>query len=104
MWQAKLFGSLPMLLNFVNEHRLEHHQFKVVIVPPRIWQRRSGPRYYLIYRVHIPDQELLGLAGAVVDEVPPIDEESAVDTAAAIIHDAQHRGEGPREPRRDRAN
>ena len=93
-----------MLLDFVNEHRLEHHQFKLAIVPPRLWQRRSGPRYYLIYRLHTPEPESPGLAVAAVDELPPIDEESAVDTAAAIIHDAQHRGEGRREPRPERAN
>src|SRR5215210_8541675 len=49
MWQSRLFGSLPMLLEFVNEHRLTHDRFKLAIVPPRLWQRRSGPRYYLIY-------------------------------------------------------
>lgn len=89
MWQAKLFGSLPVLLDFVNGHGLEHHQFKVVVVPPRLWQRRGSPRYYLIYRMEAADPLLVGVAGA--RALGGIDEEAAVDTAEEIIHSAQHR-------------
>lgn len=91
MWESKLFGSLPMLLDFVNGHGLESHQFKVVVVPPRLWQRRSSPRYYVIYRADTPEPALVGVAEA--GEEVAIDEEAAVDTAAEIIHNAQQRDE-----------
>ncbi len=91
MWKAKLFGSLPTLLDFVNGHGLEHHQFKVAVVPPRAWQRRGGPRYYLIYRAHEPEPILAGAIEAELGKRIPIDEETAVDRAAEIIHNAQHR-------------
>ena len=89
MWVSKLFGSLPVLLDFVNRHRLRHDQFKIVVVPPRLWQRRGGPRYYLIYRSEDPAETLLGTLAAEV-----IDEEAAVDTAEEIIASAQGRGHG----------
>lgn len=91
MWESKLFGSLPMLLDFVNGHALEHHQFKIAVVPPRIWQRRSGPRYYLIYRMNGEAPSATGVSAAEVDERLRVDEENAVDTASEIIHNAQHR-------------
>ena len=93
MWASKLFGSLVMLLDFVNGHRLGHDQFKVVVVPPRLWQRRGSPRYYLIYRIDTPNQALVGVAAAA--EGAQIEEEAAVDTAEQIISDAQHRTTGP---------
>lgn len=92
MWQSKLFSSLPMLLEFVNDHRLAHHQFKLAIVPPRLWQRRSSPRYYLIYRVEEPAGELAGVTAASEQLVIDIEEGAAVDTAEQIIASAQ-RGE-----------
>ena len=91
MWKLQLFGSLPVLLDFVNGHGLEHHQFKIVVVPPRIWQRRSSPRYYLIYRTEAPEAALVGAAEAAAGEGVAIDEEDAIDSAARIIHNAQHR-------------
>jgi hypothetical protein len=91
MWRSRLFGSLPLLLDFVNEHALAAHQFKVVVVPSRIWQRRGSPRYYLIYRLQTPDGELVGALSA-VEEGEDIDEAAAIDTAAEIIASAQHRG------------
>lgn len=90
MWTSRLFGSLPLLLDFVNEHNLAAHQFKVVVVPPRAWQRRGGPRYYLIYRLRETDPGLVG--AAVAEQADDIDEVAALDTAAEIIASAQHRG------------
>jgi hypothetical protein len=83
-----------MLLEFVNEHRLTHDRFKIAIVPPRLWQRRSSPRYYLIYWVDEPLVELAAVgATAQVDQgALEIEEEAAVDTAEQIIASAQ-RGE-----------
>lgn len=98
MWVSRLFGSLPMLLDFVNGHQLSHDQFKIVVVPPRLWQRRSSPRYYLIYRVPEPEGMLVGALGAAAGRASAIDEESAVDTAEEIIASAQHRGHGTGEP------
>ena len=49
-----------MLLDFVNGRGLTHDQFKIVVVPPRLWQRRSSPRYYLIYRSEEPEGALVG--------------------------------------------
>ena len=92
MWQSRLFGSLPMLLEFVNEHRLTHDRFKIAIVPPRLWQRRSSPRYYLIYWTDEPLAELASAAVAVGGQASEIEEEQAVDTAEQIIASAQ-RGE-----------
>ncbi len=89
MWVSKLFGSLPILLDFVNQHRLQHDQFKIVVVPPRLWQRRSSPRYYLIYRTDGTAEALLATLTAEV-----IDEEAAVDVAEEIIATAQGRGHG----------
>ncbi len=89
MWISKLFGSLPVLLDFVNRHRLRHDQFKIVVVPPRLWQRRGGPRYYLIYRAEDPEEALLGALTA-----EAIDEEAAVDVAEEIIASAQGRSHG----------
>ena len=89
MWISKLFGSLPVLLDFVNRMRLRHDQFKIVVVPPRLWQRRSGPRYYLIYRTEDPEEVLIGALAA-----EAIDEEDAVDVAEEIIASAQGRGHG----------
>ncbi len=97
MWKLQLFGSLPVLLDFVNGHGLGHDQFKIVVVPPRIWQRRGGPRYYLIYRTETPEATLVG-AEARAQARSAIDEEAAIDTAEQIIHDAQYRGEGPDDP------
>ena len=95
MWQSQLFGSLPMLLEFVNQHRLAHHQFKIAIVPPRLWQRRSSPRYYLIYRVDSPEGQLVGVAAAEEAVLRGLEEEedAAVDTAQQIIASAKHRDE-----------
>jgi hypothetical protein len=95
MWQSKLFGSLPMLLEFVNERRLTHDRFKIAIVPPRLWQRRGRPRYYLIYWAE--DEEREEAVAAVREEARTIEEEAAVDTAARIIAGARQRGED--EPR-----
>ena len=92
MWMSRLFGSLPLLLDFVNEHDLAAHQFKVVVVPPRVWQRRGSPRYYLIYRLQSPDGQLVGALSATAEEGDDIDEVAAIDTAAEIIASAQHRG------------
>lgn len=90
MWVSKLFGSLPVLLDFVNERRLTHDRFKVVVVPPRLWQRRGSPRYYLLYR----RQEREGALIAALAEEATIDEEAAIDTAEEIIASAQGRGHG----------
>jgi hypothetical protein len=99
MWKSRLFGSLPLLLDFVNEHELGAHQFKVVVVPPRAWQRRGNPRYYLIYRTEAPDPELVGSLASTAEDPLAIDEAAAIDTAAEIIASAQHRGgHGPGEP------
>ena len=93
MWQSQLFGSLPMLLEFVNQHQLTHDRFKIAIVPPRLWQRRSSPRYYLIYWTDEPLVELAGVVAAVEGEQAiEIEEEEAVGTAEQIIASAQ-RGE-----------
>ncbi len=92
MWQSQLFGSLPMLLEFVNERRLTHDRFKIAIVPPRQWQRRSSPRYYLIYWTDEPLGELASVAAAEGEQAIEIAEEEAVDTAEQIIASAQ-RGE-----------
>jgi hypothetical protein len=89
MWVSKLFGSLPTLLDFVNRMRLRHDQFKIVVVPPRLWQRRGDPRYYLIYRTDEGEEALVGVSTAEV-----IDEEDAVDVAEEIIASAQGRGHG----------
>ena len=91
MWRSRLFGSLSLLLDFVNEHALEAQQFKVLVVPPRIWQRRGSPRFHLIYRMGEPAPELVG-ARATAEEPSEIDEAAAIDTAAEIIASAQHRG------------
>jgi len=91
MWRSRLFGSLSLLLDFVNEHGLEADQFKVLVVPPRIWQRRGSPRFHLIYRMGDPSSELVG-ALATAEESSEIDEAAAIDTAAEIIASAQHRG------------
>ena len=93
MWKSRLFGSLPLLLDFVNEHELAAHQFKVVVVPPRVWQRRGSPRYALIYRLRAPDSELVGALSA-AEEGGDIDEAAAIDSAAEIIASARHRS-GP---------
>lgn len=94
MWQSRLFGSLPILLDFVNAGRLAHDQFKIAIVPPRIWQRRASPRYYLIYRGEDAGVTLpVGVAE--VETSGTVEEAAAVDTAARIIADALHTGEGP---------
>lgn len=95
MWVSRLFGSLPLLLDFVNGLRLAHDQFKIVVVPPRLWQRRSSPRYYLIYRADEPEGALVGARAAEVARGAATDEASAVDTAEEIIASAQHRGPGP---------
>ncbi len=92
MWRSRLFASLPLLLDFVNEQRLAAHQFKVVVVPPRAWQRRGNPRYYLIYRTEVPDPELVGALASTAEDTLEIDEAAAIDTAAEIIASAQHRG------------
>lgn len=91
MWMSRLFGSLPLLLDFVNEHELAAHQFKVAVVPPRVWQRRGSPRYYLIYRLQSSDGEPVGALSA-TEEGEEIDEAAAIDTAAEIIASARHRG------------
>ena len=97
MWQSRLFGSLPMLLEFVNEHRLTHDRFKIAIVPPRLWQRRSSPRYYLIYWTDEPLVELAGVAAvAAGEQAIEIEEEQAVDTAEQIIASAQRGEDEPR--------
>jgi hypothetical protein len=98
MWVSKLFGSLPTLLDFVNGHGLGHDQFKIVVVPPRIWQRRSGPRYYLIYRRDEPAPALVAAGEALADAGAAIDEEAAVDTAEEIIASAQGRGHSTGRP------
>lgn len=92
MWVSKLFTSLPVLMDFVNGRRLQHDQFKVVVVPPRLWQRRSGPRYYLLYRVEAAESGLL--ATALAARQGAIDEGAAVDTAEEIIARAKARGFG----------
>lgn len=91
MWKSRLFGSLSLLLDFVNEHALEADQFKVLVVPPRLWQRRGSPRFHLIYRMGEPSTELVG-ALATAEDTSDIDEAAAIDTAAEIIASAQHRG------------
>ncbi len=97
MWQSQLFGSLPMLLEFVNEHRLTHDRFKIAIVPPRLWQRRSSPRYYLIYWTDEPLVELASVAAvAAGEQAIEIAEDEAVDTAEAIIASAQRSEDEPR--------
>lgn len=94
MWRSRLFGSLPMLLDFVNAERLAHDQFKIVIVPPRIWQRRGNPRLYLIY--HAQDADAAAPVGAVSAIAGTTTErEEAVETATRIIADALHQDEGP---------
>lgn len=90
MWVSKLFTSLPVLVDFVNGRRLQHDQFKVVVVPPRLWQRRSGPRYYLLYHVEAAESGLLAAIAA--ERRTAIDEGAAVDTAEAIIARAKMRG------------
>ena len=92
MWVSKLFASLLMLVDFVNERRLGSDQFKVVVVPPRLWQRRSGPRYYLLYRVEEEGSRMFATIGA--RRAVAIDGDAAVDTAEAIIADAKSRGPG----------
>jgi hypothetical protein len=96
MWQSRLFGSLPMLLEFVNEHRLTHDRFKIAIVPPRLWQRRSSPRYYLIYWTEESLGELASVAAvAAGEQASEIEEEEAVDTAEQIIASAQRSEDEP---------
>lgn len=94
MWSSRLFGSLPTLLDFVNGEGLTHDQFKVVIVPPRIWQRRANPRYYLIYRP-ASDEGAGPAAVAATATGGAIEREAAVDTATRIIADAQTHSEEP---------
>src|SRR5687768_8599566 len=91
MWKSRLFGSLSLLLDFVNEHALEAAQFKVLAAPPRIWLRRGSPRFYLIYRLGESRPEPVG-ALATAEASSEIDEAAAIDTAAEIIASAQHRG------------
>lgn len=94
MWSSRLFGSLPILLDFVNNAGLTHDQFKIAIVPPRIWQRRANPRYYLIYRATESEAaEPAALAATATGGA--IEREAAVDTATRIIADALTHGEGP---------
>lgn len=90
MWISKLFTSLLVLVDFVNERRLQSDKFKVVVVPPRLWQRRSGPRYYLLY--HVEERESRMFATIGTQRAIVIDEGAAVDTAEAIIADAKSRG------------
>jgi hypothetical protein len=92
MWVSKLFTSLLVLVDFVNERRLPSEQFKVVVVPPRLWQRRSGPRYYLLYRVEEGASRMFATIGT--QRAVAIDEGAAVDTAEAIIANAKSRGSG----------
>jgi hypothetical protein len=91
MWKSRQFGSLSLLLDFVNEHALTADRFKILVVPPRVWQRRGSPRFHLIYRVEDPTSDLVG-ALATAEESADIDEAAAIDTAAEIIASAQHRG------------
>lgn len=91
MWQSQLFGSLPMLLEFVNARKLAHDQFKIAIVPPRLWQRRSSPRYYLIHWVDDAEESLVGASANAAARA--IEEEAAVDTATEIIAQARRDGE-----------
>jgi hypothetical protein len=87
MWKWKHFDSLDGLLNFVNEHGLEHYQFKIVNSPA---PRRSSPYgapMYLVYRDHrelTETPELAVLAGLPLEA----EVESAVETAEEIIQDA----------------
>ncbi len=94
MWTSKLFSSLLVLLDFVNERRLTHDRFKVVVVPARVWQRRSSIRYYLLYRPE--ERERLLVATRVAES--RIDQEAAIDTAEEIIASAQGRGQTPGRP------
>jgi hypothetical protein len=98
MWKSRLFGSLPLLLDFVNEHGLAAHQFKVLAVPPRVWLRRGSTRYYLIYHADDAQPELVGARAGAAEELAEIDQAAAIDTAAEIIASAQHRGHGSGEP------
>ena len=92
MWVSKLFASLLVLVDFVNERRLQSEQFKVVVVPPRLWQRRSGPRYYLLYQVEEDESRTFATIGT--RRAVAIDGGAAVDTAEAIIASAKSRGSG----------
>ena len=92
MWVSKLFTSLLVLIDFVNERRLGSDQFKVVVVPPRLWQRRSGPRYYLLYRVEEEESRMFATIGT--GRAAAIEGGAAVDTAEAIIASAKSRGSG----------
>jgi len=92
MWVSKLFTSLLVLIDFVNERRLGSEQFKVVVVPPRLWQRRSGPRYYLLYRVEEEESRMFATIGT--QRAAAIEGGAAVDTAEAIIASAKSRGSG----------
>jgi hypothetical protein len=87
MWKWKHFDTLDGLLDFVNEHELDHDQFKIVNSRA---PRRSGPTgtpMYLIYRAREEAEEAPTLATA---EARPLraEQESALDAVEEILHNA----------------
>jgi hypothetical protein len=86
MWKWKHFDSLDGLLDFVNEHELESHQFKIVNSPAPRRSNPYGAPMYLIYQDR--REEWIEPELAAVEAVPLEEEqENALDAVEQLLHD-----------------
>ncbi len=86
MWASESFGTLELLINFLNDRDLDAGRCKVVVV------REDGgdQPFHLLYQLDDePRQALAAVTVEEADALPPVDADDAVGAARAIIAEAQ---------------
>ena len=86
MWASESFGTLQLLIDFLNDRGLDAGRCKVVVV------REDGgdQLFHLLYQVDgETGQALAAVAAEEADALPPVDAGDAVGAAQAIIAEAQ---------------
>ncbi len=86
MWASESFGTLELLIDFLNDRRLDAARCKVAVAR----DDNGDELYHLLYQVDDePGQALATVAVEEVDAVPPVDADDAVGAVQAIIAEAQ---------------
>ena len=87
MWASESFGSLALLIDFLNDRRIDASRCHVLVVR----DEGSSQVFHLLYQVD--DDAGQALAAVAVEEAEAplaVDADGAVGAAQAIIAEAQH--------------
>ena len=85
MWASESFGTLALLIDFLNDRRIDAARCKVIVVS----EDGGGSLFHLLYQSDDEPGPALAAVAAEEADVPPVDVGDAVGAAQAIIAEAQ---------------